>query len=595
MKYDFSGYATKNDLECSDGRTIRKDAFKENDGKIVPLVWQHLHNDPVNILGHAVLENRGDGVYAYCTFNDTEAAKNTKKLVLHGDITALSIYANQLAQQGKNVIHGMIREVSLVLTGANPGASIDNLSFAHADGSADTIAEDEALIYMNLGVSLPETADNTIKMEDQKKAPEKVRTVQDVLDTYNQEQKDVLYTLVAEALAAGENADGETDKEMSASDTNTDKVEHSTNEGETTMKPNVFDKTDAAGKANTLSHADFKKITDDAVNFGGSVAKSFLAHAGEYGITNIDYLFPDAQALAATPHLITRDMGWVSVVLNETKHSPFSRIKSLAADLTEIEARAKGYIKGATKVEEVFSLLRRITGPQTIYKKQKLDRDDILDITDFDVVSFMKAEMRLMLDEEAARAILVGDGRSALSEDKIKQENIRSIYADDDLYAHHVEISGGTVIAPRLLEDVMDDMILAREYYKGSGTPSFFTTTQMLSKLLLLRDKMGRRLYSTKSDLAAALMCKDIVEVPPLSAVTRTTGVAPDEKVLTLLGIMVNLKDYSVGADKGGAINMFDDFDIDVNQYKYLIETRISGALTIPKAALVFEQLAPTA
>jgi hypothetical protein len=590
MKYDFSGYATKNDLECSDGRTIRKDAFKENDGKIVPLVWQHLHNDPVNILGHAVLENRADGVYAYCTFNDTEAAKNTKKLVVHGDITALSIYANQLAQQGKNVIHGMIREVSLVLTGANPGASIDNLSFAHADGS-DTIAEDEALIYTDLGISLPDNPANTLKMEDQKKPPEKEKTVQDVVNSMNEEQKAVLYTLVAEALATKE----ETDEEMSASDTNTDKVEHSTNEGETTMKPNVFEKPDAAGKANTLSHADFKKITDDAVNFGGSVAKSFLAHAGEYGITNIDYLFPDAQALTSAPHLITRDMGWVSVVLNETKHTPFSRIKSLAADITADEARAKGYVKGNTKIEEVFSLLRRITGPQTIYKKQKLDRDDILDITDFDVVSFLKAEMRLLLDEEAARAIMVGDGRSALSDDKIKQENVRSIYADDVLYAHHVEIDGGTILVPTPLEDVMDSMILAREFYKGSGTPSFFTTTQMLSKLLLLRDKMGRRLYSTKTDLAAALMCKDIVEVPPMSSVTRTTGVAPDEKVLTLLGIMVNLKDYSVGADKGGAINMFDDFDIDVNQYKYLIETRISGALTIPKSALDFEQTAPHA
>lgn len=595
MKYDFSGYATKNDLECSDGRTIRKDAFKENDGKVVPLVWQHLHNDPVNILGHAVLENRADGVYAYCTFNDTEAAKNSKKLVLHGDITSLSIYANQLAQQGKNVLHGMIREVSLVLTGANPGAYIDNLSFAHADGSADTIAEDEALIYTGLNIFLADNADTTLKMEDQTKEPEKVRTVQDVLNTMNEEQKAVLYTLVAEALATKEEKPDEANTEMSASDTDTDKVEHSTNEGETTMKKNVFEKTDAAGKTTTLSHADFKKITDDAVNFGGSLAKSFLAHAGEYGITNIDYLFPDAQAVTPTPSLITRDMAWVSVVLNETHHTPFTRIKSLAADITAEEARAKGYVKAGVKVEEVFSMLRRITGPQTIYKKQKLDRDDILDITDFDVISFMKAEMRLMLDEEAARAIIVGDGRSALSEDKIKQENVRSIYLDDDLYAHHVEISGGTEIAPRPLEDVMDDMILAREHYKGSGTPTFFTTTQMLSKLLLLRDKMGRRLYSTKTDLAAALMCKDIVEVPPMSNVVRTTGVEPDIKTLTLIGVMVNLKDYSVGADKGGAINLFDDFDIDVNQYKYLIETRISGALTIPKSALVFEQLAPTA
>jgi hypothetical protein len=581
-KYDFSGYATRNDLACSDGRTIKQDAFKEQDGLVVPLVWQHIHNEPTNILGHALLENRKDGVYVYCTFNNSEQGKVAKELVSHGDITALSIWANQLKQQGNNVMHGAIREVSLVLTGANPGAFIDNLNFAHSDGTY-TKDDDEAIIYsgLDLVVGELEHADpEPEKIEEIKHAdpepskidpePEKTdKKIEDILKTLNDEQQLAVAALISAAMS---------DEDLEA--THSDK-------GGNEMKRNVFDSEGkVVGVSNTLTHQQWSTIVADTKNYGGSFKDSFLAHAGEYGIENIDFLFPDAATLTPTPSFITREMGWVSGVLAGTHHSPFSRIKSVHADITADEARAKGYIKGNLKVEEFIKLSKRITGPKTIYKKQKLDRDDLIDITDLDVVAWLKMEMRMMLDEEIARAILIGDGRAADSLDKITEENVRPIYTDADLYAHHVEVA-----ADIATKDLVDLFVTARVNYKGSGNPKLYTTTGNLTSMLLLKDTLGRRLYNTKADLASALLVADIVEVPVMDGVTRTVGEGLDEKVMTLVGIVVNLKDYNIGADKGGAVNMFDDFDIDYNQFKYLIETRISGALTMIKSALVIEKL----
>ena len=569
-KWDFSGYATKNDLKCTDGRTIRRDAFKENDGQIVPLVWQHMHNEPANVLGHALLENRPDGMYAYAKLNDTDAAKNAEKLVKHRDIVAFSIYANQLKQQGDNVIHGMIREVSLVLTGANPGALIDNISFAHGDGTYDT-DEEEAIIYTGLNLQF----EDEVKHSDEggKKMAKEEKTVEDVFNELTDEQKDVVYTIIGAAL---EEAD---DEEYDEED-----VEHSG--GGKPMKKNVFDGS-ATGKdeeIDALMHADFPKIAAKAKADGGSLKEAFLAHAGTYGIDNIGYLFPDAQNVTDTPTWVSRNMAWVGKVLSGTKHSPFSRIKTQHADITADEARAKGYVTGALKKEEVFSLLKRTTSPTTIYKKQKLDRDDIVDITDMDVVAWIKMEMRVMLNEEIARAILVSDGRAVDSEDKIQEANIRPIWKDDDFYAHKIAVANDI-----LAEDLVDEIIKSREFYKGSGSPTLFTTTANLLSMLLLKDKMGRRLYATVAELANILLVDEIVEVPVMENLTRVR--ASDSKVMTLVGIIVNLKDYTVGADKGGSVNMFDDFDIDYNQYKYLMETRISGALTLPKSAIIIEKL----
>lgn len=544
MKFDFSGYATKNDLKCADGRTIRHNAFKENDGQTVPLVWQHVHNTPDNVLGHALLENREDGVYTYCKFNDTPAGKNAKLLVQHGDITALSIFANKLIQKGTNVIHGAIREVSLVLSGANPGALIDNLSIAHSDGSyADS--EEEAIIYTGLEIS----TDDLEHAEDNQNGS---KTVQDVFNTLNEEQKNVVYAMLAEVI------DGD--------------LEHSNNKGGNNMKRNVFDQDLEQDQDTVLSHDQMKAIVEDAVKYG-SFRDSFMAHTQEYGIENIDFLFPDAKLVTNPPEWIKRDTSWVSGVLGGVKKTPFSRIKSMAADITADEARAKGYIKGTQKLEEVFPLLKRVTTPTTIYKKQKLDRDDIIDITDLDVVAWMKMEMRMMLDEEIARVILIGDGREVTDPDKISEDNIRPIAYDNDLYSHKVtvapNISGATLI---------ETMIRNRKHYKGSGTPTLYTTDQILIDLLLIKDKIGRRLYNTEAELASALRVKEIVVVEVM------------ESKPSLLGIFVNLNDYTLGADKGGQISMFDDFDIDFNQYKYLMETRISGTLTRPKSALVFER-----
>lgn len=560
--FDFSGYATKNNLKCSDGRTIVKDAFKDNDGQTVPLVWQHLHNDPSNVLGHAVLENRQDGVYVYGKFNETQAGANAKQLVAHGDITALSIYANGLVEKSKNVLHGVIREVSLVMSGANPGAFIDNLSFEHADGSR-TESEEEAIIYSGLNLSLDD-----VKHEDKKGSSDKEETLQDVFDTLDEKQKNVVFAMISELMDSIEQS-----------------ATHSGLEGdEELMKHNVFDKNgEDKNVEKTLTHAQFMEIVDDAQKCG-SFREAFLSHAVTYGIENIDYLFPDAKAVRENPDFIKRQTEWVSGLLSGTHHTPFSRIKSLAADITADEARALGYVKGALKKEEVIKLLKRITLPTTIYKKQKLDRDDIIDITDMNVVSWLKSEMRLQLDEELARAILIGDGRSAESEDKIDDTCIRPVYSDVDMYADRTVLaSTATTI------DKIDAIVRARENYRGSGNPTLYTTSSFVTDMLLLKDKQDRRMYATEAELTAALRVSKIEEVPVMVGVHRDiTDPAP--ATIDLIGIIMNPKDYTVGADQGGQVSMFDDFDIDYNQYKYLLEARCSGALTMPKSALIIEQ-----
>lgn len=573
-KFDFSGWATRVNLKCSDGRTILKDAFKDNDGQTVPLVWNHQHNDPLNILGHALLENRDKGVYAYCTFNETESGLAAKKLVEHGDVSALSIYANQLKQKDGNVLHGAIREVSLVLAGANPGAYIDSV-IRHGEES-----EEEAIIYTGEDITLTHAEDDTTNTEEpiahadeqnkenkgekktmaeEAKKPEGEETVQDVWNTLSEKQKTVVYAMIGQAL------------------------EDKDNEGESEeMKQNVFENDT---QENTLSHDAMNTIIADGKRYG-SLKESFLAHAQEYGIENIDYLFPEAKTLNNPPEFIKREMGWVSKVMNGVHHTPFSRIKSMFADITEDEARAKGYIKGKLKKEEVFSLLKRTTTPTTIYKKQKLDRDDVIDITDFDVVAWLKKEMRMMLDEELARAFLIGDGRLASSDDKINEGNIRPIWKDEDLYTIKKRV---TVAANATSDDkakaFIRAVIKARKDYKGSGEPTLFTTEDVVTDCLLLEDGVGRIIYDSVTKLASVLRVKEIVTVPVMEGVKRTE----DTTELELMALLVNLADYNVGADKGGAVNMFDDFDIDYNAQKYLIETRCSGALIKPYSAIAVE------
>ena len=573
MEYDFSGWATRNNIRCSDGRTILKDAFKHNDGQTVPLVWNHDHNDPLNVLGHALLENRDEGVYAYCTFNDTDAGRNAKALVEHGDVTALSIYANQLKQQGPNVLHGAIREVSLVLAGANPGAFIDSI-IRHGEES-----DEEAIIYTGENLvlkhsqntivndkNLDAVKDNFTPPSGDKKDEKSEKTVKDVFDTLNEEQKTVVYAFIGQALDES------------------NQNENNEKEGNDNMKHNVFDQ-DQKEKENVLTHADMETIISEGKRYG-SLKDSFLAHTAQYGIDHIDYLFPDAKNVTNQPDFIKRDDSYVQKVLRGVHHTPFSRIKSTHANITADEARAKGYIKGHLKKEEVFTLLKRTTTPTTIYKKQKMDRDDIIDITDFDVVAYIKAEMRMMLDEEIARAILVGDGRSTSSDDKIPETNIRPIAKDEDLYT----IKAPVAVAKDATEDAIAKafirtVIKTRKEYKGSGSPTLFTTEDMLTNCLLLEDNNGRIIYDSVDKLATTLRVKEIVPVEVMEGVTRTAGA----KNLPLMAILVNLNDYYVGADKGGAINMFDDFDIDYNQEKYLIETRISGALVKPYSAIAFE------
>ena len=576
-KYDFSGWATKNNLRCSDGRTILKDAFKHNDGQTVPLVWNHQHNDPLNILGHALLENREEGVYAYCTFNETEGGKNAKQLVEHGDVTALSIYANQLKQQGGNVQHGVIREVSLVLAGANPGAFIDSI-LRHGEAS-----DEEGVIYTGEYLELfhAEEIQNEKKKENENMDNEMQhadeRTVQDVVDSMTEEQRNVMYALIGQALE--DNG-----------------VEHSNIEnGGEEMKHNVFENDN--NQENVLSHADMEQILRDAKRVG-SLKEAVLQHADEhgdaiydtYGIKpnaegeGISMLFPEYKNLNNVPEFIKRDTGWVAQVMSGVHHTPFSRIKSMFADIREDEARALGYMKGDLKKEEVFSLLKRTTDPQTIYKKQKLHRDDVIDITSFDVVAWIKAEMRMMLEEEIARAILIGDGRLADDDNKIQQQHIRSIANEDPLFAIHKDlvVAEGEERAKGFIKTV----IRARKDYKGSGEPTLFLAEDILVEMLLLEDKNGRLIYESEAGLARALRVKNIVTVPVMEGAKNLA------KTKNILGIVVNLKDYNVGADKGGAVAMFEDFDIDYNAQKYLIETRCSGALVKPFSAIIIEEKA---
>lgn len=576
---DFSGWATRNDLKCSDGRVIRRDAFKHDDGIKVPLVWNHQHNDPRNVLGHAWLENRPEGVYTYGFFNDSESGEIGKILVKHGDICALSIYANQLQQRGCDVLHGEIREVSLVHAGANPGAFIDSM-LKHGEDS-----DDEAIIYTGMPLYLShsdadkqedKTDDVEKKDEPEKKTDsDEEKTVADVINSMTEEQKNVMYAMIGQAMED----QGESDPE--SEDNNDDNSKGGTN----TMKHNVFDKDDRQ-KENVLVHSDGSEVSSEEIStiFGdikryGSLKDSVLAH----GIDNVDYLFPDAQTLANTPEFIQRDTGWVKKVMSGVHHTPFSRIKSIFADITEDDARAKGYFKGKLKKEEVFGLLKRTTTPTTVYKKQKMDRDDVVDITDFDVVAWLKSEMRMMLDEELARAYLIGDGRLASSDDKINEQNIRPILKDEELYTIQATVS----VQPSATEDdkareFIRTAIKARKNYKGSGQPTLYTTEDILTDCLLLTDTTGRDLYTDVAQLAKKLRVKEIVTVPVMEGVNGKNGGA-------LMGIIVNLADYNVGADRGGAVNMFDDFDIDYNQQKYLIETRCSGALIKPYSAIALE------
>ena len=679
MDYDFCGYATKNDLLCADGRVIRHDAFKESDGQIVPLVWQHVHSDPKNVLGHALLENRDDGVYAYATFNNTPSGQHAKEMVKHGDISAMSIYANRLKQYGTDVVHGIIREVSLVLAGANPGAYIENISFAHADGTY-TDVDDEAVIY-----SGPDTIDYISHADEEDEvgddildqlSDEQIDAInriidaaingaiddlddEDVLDDLTPDQLEAIGDLIEDAVSdALEHADDDDDEYYDDDDLDEDDydeedfdededegddVQHSyydddeyydydydirhadddptvedvwntlneeqknlvyfligqANEDDAAehsaiydggfdMKHNVFD--DAYyDDEDVLTHDEFDAIMADAYN-ANSLRDVFLAH----GITNLDVLFPEAKLVTPTPEMISRDMGWVDQLWNAIKRTPFARIKSTAANITAPEARARGYVKGNLKAEEVIVLLSRETSPQTVYKKQKLDRDDVIDITDIDVIAWMKQEMRVMLNEEICRAILVSDGRGSTHADKIKEDKIRPIYQDTDVYTIHYEITyGANDTEDQKASKIADAAVRARKDYKGSGTPWLFASNEVISDMMLAKDTIGRRLYKDEDELKAALRVSKIVECPILENVTRnraadaTAGITA--ATMDLKALIFNPIDYTVGADKGGAVSLFDDFDIDYNQMKYLIETRISGALTKPYSAIALE------
>lgn len=593
--YDFSGWASRNDLKCSDGRTIRRDAFKDNDGMIVPLVWNHDHNDPDNVLGHALLENREQGMYTYGYLNNTDKANTARELLKHGDIVSLSIYANKLKQNGGDVLHGDIKEVSVVLAGANPGAFIDSVIVHSFDGYNDEY-DDGAVIYTDESIALNHADEDEGEEEDKKEeaqeseeeaeeekkeeeseeteeegeetiehsdgeekemAENEGKTIQEVFDTLNDEQKDAVYAIVGMAL---EDAEG-------------------TEEGDE-VKHNVFEN-DEMNNEEVLSHAEMQEIFSDAKRYG-SLKESVLQH----GIENIEILFPDAKLVGGMQE-VKRPDEWVAGVMAATSHSPFSRVKSMYANLTEDEARARGYIKGKLKKEEVFSLLKRETTPTTVYKKQSLDRDDLIDITDFDIVSYMRKEMRGMLDEELARAFLIGDGRLASSDDKINEQNIRPIWKDDDLYAVKVNVEfAQDDTDDKKAKKVIRAAIKNRKLYKGSGNPVLYTTEDWVTEMLLMEDTLGHPLYDTVDKLATAMRVSKIVTVPVMENQKRTTK-SGDAK--ELIGIIVNLKDYNVGADKGGAVAMFDDFDIDYNKQKYLIETRCSGALIKPFSALVLE------
>ena len=668
--YDFCGWATRNNLKCSDGRTIRKDAFKHNDGQTVPLVWNHDHNDPMNVLGHALLENREEGVYAYCSFNSTPQGNTARNLVEHGDVTALSIYANQLKQYGQDVVHGAIREVSLVLAGANPGAVITAvLEHGELNEEAALIFNDMdgclELAHTTVGSSEPPASQEKEEAKEEDPAPKakeeakeeapapkakkaaKVKeqpkeeviehadkedepeekeesddgeTVADVFNTMSEKQKQVVYALIGQAIEDAKggsakhsdlaHADDEEDEEdegeeggetvadvfntlnekqkqvayaligQAIEDAKKGETKSNDNDEDEEMKHNVFE-TEEKNDVTVLTHSEMEEIFADAKR-GGSLKDAVLSH----GIENIEYLFPDAKNLNTPPEFIKNPDDWVKKVMNGVHHTPFSRIKSMFADITEADARAKGYIKGHRKIEEVFGLLKRVTTPTTVYKKQKIDRDDQIDITDFDVVAWLKAEMRMMLDEEIARAILIGDGRNPSSDDKINEQCIRPIWTDDELFTVKKTLS----VASNAASDVKAKAFIraavkARKQYRGSGNPTLFTTEDVLTDCLLMEDQTGRIIYDTMDKLATTLRVKEIVTVSPMEDLYREEG----GKTYSLMGIIVNLNDYNVGADKGGAVNMFDDFDIDYNAQKYLIETRCSGALIRPYSAIALE------
>lgn len=566
--FDFSGWATKNDIRCSDGRTIRHNAFADNDGDVVPLVWQHGHNDTNNVLGHVRLENRAEGVYAYGYFNDTPAANNARELLKHGDVDSMSIYANNLTQSGGDVQHGNIVEVSLVLSGANPGAKIENIALAHGDGTYE--ATDEA--YIMTGEHLAH-ADTPEKPADKTEGTSEGKTIKDIVESMNQDQKEVLYFLIAKA------AEGEMKPENSEPNKEGAPVAHS----------NIFENDGTSNEGDILYHSTIDTAFKDAVRTkansmrdvfmtiaeSNGLSHADIAHAEKtYGISNIDLLFPDAKNLDVPPAFIDRDQSWVKPVLNGTHHTPFTRIKSMQADITADEARAKGYITGSRKKEEVFKLLKRVTGPTTIYKMQKFDRDDLLDITDFDVIAWVKAEMRNKLDEELARAILIGDGRSNSDPYKVNEENIRPILKEDDLYCIKKDLGGFADVSK-----MIDEIIRAQDELEGTGTPTMFCAKSFVTDMLLLKDTTGHYLYPTKQALADRLGVTAIVDVPQMK------GLKQGDK--DVLAIIVNLSDYNVGTDRGGEVTMFDDFDIDFNQQKYLLETRVSGALTKVKSAMV--------
>lgn len=570
-KPDFSGYCTKNDILCTDGVYIRKGAFKAQDGERVTLVYMHNHTNIDNVLGHAILENRDDGVYAYGYFNDSPAGESAKKAVIHGDLNAMSIWANDLVKKGKDVLHGTIREISLVLAGANKGAFIDTV-LAHGQE-----VDNEGIVYCNSAITvenndIEHSDDESDDNNESNKQAEKPKTIGEIYNNMTAEQKEVVDALVAQAVKDNTKAPAE--------------VKHSDLEGEN-MKTNVFDKDTQQHSDNVLTHDQMSTIIKDGKRYG-SLKESFLEHKAAYGIDQIDWLFPEDHLIDNTPRWINQDTGWVSHVMGKVHHIPFSRIKSMFADITADEARAKGYTKGKKKIEEVFTLLKRSTSPQTVYKKQKMDRDDQIDITSFDVVSWLKGEMREKLNEELARAFLIGDGRSAASDDKIHEDNIRPVWTDDDLFTIKHKFDAGSTTAEKA-EAFIDACVIARKDYKGSGDPALYTTEEMLTACLLLKDANRRRIYKDEKELAIAMRVSEIITVPPMEGQKRVVTGTEDAGTYNLEGIIVNMNDYYVGADKGGSISMFEDFDIDYNQEKYLIETRCSGALTVPKSAIVLE------
>ena len=586
MKFDFSGWATKNDLTCSDGRTIKHNAFKENDGQRVPLVWQHGHNAVDNVLGHALLENRDEGVYAYCALNDTPAADNAKELVKHGDVKALSIYANRLDQRGADVIHGNIVEVSMVLSGANPGALIDNVALEHSDGSW-TESEEEAIIYSGLTLSHDsgDTTEDTESMGKDEAYDEDDLTVADVLETLDDDQRLAVAALIEE-ISGDVDGDEDFDDEDEEFDEDNDEdyeedAEHGDSGGDTLMHSNIFEGDARSGMGPHLTHADEEQIFAEARMPGMTLRTAVLAHAADYGIKNPELLFPDATNLDPEPQRIIRENSWVAKVLQGSKHTPFSRVKTQWSNLTADDLRAKGYVKASRKKDVVYEIANRKTEPTTVYNKTKIDRDDVLDITTFNVVAWMQQNLRFSLEEELARAVLIGDGRQVSDENKIKEASIRPIWTDDELFSHKVLIDKDAKTA-----DVIDAVRRSRKFYKGSGSPVLFTTNAFVCDMLEIKDLNQRYVYETKQAVANALNVTDVIEVEVMEGAKREVG----GKTQNLLGIIVNMQDYTMGSDKGGETSFFEQFDIDFNQQKYLLEARCSGALTKYKSAIVIEK-----